>query len=279
VHGLNSLWFIPLTLAAAYYFLPKILGKSIYDYYVAIIGFWWLSVSMAFSSGSRLIGGPVPAWVGTLGTASNMLVLVGVLIVCVNLFGTLAGSFGAANKSVTLRFVVLGIFGFVFAAVLNFLLSLRGFAATAQFTFIPELRDWVVLYACFSTAMFGAAYFYLPRVTGKAWRSNALVTTHAYATLLGVLVLVVGLFFAGWQQGLMLNDAKVAFSDITKAMQPWFLFRTIVLMLLTLGHVAFAINFVWVACPFSSSSTPEAVISTPPALGLPDGHAAGGHHA
>ncbi len=279
VHGLNSLWFMPLTLAAAYYFLPKILGKSIYDYYVAVIGFWWLSVTLAFSSGSRLIGGPVPAWVGTLGTASNMLVLVGVLIVCVNLFGTLAGSFGAANKSVTLRFVVLGIFGFVFTAILNFLLSLRGFAATAQFTFIPELRDWVVLYDCFSTAMFGAAYFYLPRVTGKAWRSNALVTTHAYATLLGVIVLVAGLFIAGWQQGVMLNDAKVAFADITKAMQPWFLFRTIVLMLLTLGHVAFAINFVWVACPFSSQSTPEAALSAPPALGLPDGHAAGGHHA
>lgn len=275
VHGLNNLWFLPLALAAAYYFLPKILGKSIYDYYVAIIGFWWLSVTLAFAGGARLIGGPVPAWVGTLGTASNMLALIGVLIVCVNLFGTLAGRVGDVKKSVTLKFVVLGILGFVVAIVLDFLLSLRDVAATAQFTFIPEVRDWVVVYACFSTAMFGAAYFFLPRVTGKAWRSPALVTAHAYATLLGVVVLVVGLTYAGWQQGVMLNDASVPFANITKAMQPWFAFRTVVLMLLTLGHLAFAINFVWIACPFSSQSTPEAAIKTPPALGL----AEGGHHA
>ncbi len=266
VHGLYGLWFIPVALAAAYYFLPKILGKPISNYYLAALAFWWLVGTTAFAGGSRLIGAPVPVWIPTLGTVANFLLVVPVVIISLNLFGTLSGRYRVLSGSVTLRFIFMSMLGFVLASALNFALSLRGFTRIAQFTLLTGLRDWLILYACFSTAMFGAAYFILPRLTEREWRSPALVKAHFGATVLGVLLLTAGLAYGGWQQGQMLNDAAVPFGDITKALTFWFTFRSLGLMLLLVGHVAFLINFVWIACPICSQGTAPAQFRNPPAL-------------
>ena len=278
VNGLYGLWFIPIALAAAYYFLPKILGKPVANYYLAALAFWWLVGTTAFAGGSRLIGAPVPVWLPTLGAVANFLLVVPVVIISLNLFGTFAGRYGALNGSVTLRFILVSMVGFVLASALNFALSMRGFAQLVQFTFVTELRDWLILYACFSTAMFGAAYFILPRLTEREWRSPALVRAHVAATVLGILALTVGLAYAGWEQGKLLNDAAVPFSEITKSLTFWFTYRSVGLMLLLVGHVAFLINFFWIACPFSSRSTTPAQFQNPPDLSLPkpivtEGHA------
>ena len=275
-HGLYNLWFVPVALAAAYYFLPKILGKPIANYYLAPLAFWWLAVTSAFAGGSRLIGAPVPVWIPTLGIAANMLVVVGVVIVALNLFGTLSGRHAAAKNSLTLRFIIISIVSFVLAAVMNLALSMRGFAAIVQFTVLDGLRDWLTFYACFSTAMFGAAYFMLPRLTGREWRSAALIKVHFGATALGVLLMIVGLTYAGWSQGHMLNDTALPFASITKAMTFWFAFRTVVLGVLLLGHVAFFLNFLGMACPFNFAKVPDAIFRAPPDLS-PEAHAPVGH--
>jgi len=60
VHGLYGLWFVPVALAAAYYFLPKILGKPIANYYLAPLAFWWLVIVTALAGGRRLGAGDPP---------------------------------------------------------------------------------------------------------------------------------------------------------------------------------------------------------------------------
>jgi cytochrome c oxidase cbb3-type subunit 1 len=272
VHGLYNLWFVPMALAAAYYFLPKLLGKPIANYYLAGMAFWWVAVSTAFAGGSRLIGAPVPVWIPTLGIVANMLVVVGVIIVALNLFGTLSGSHAAARGSITLRYILISIVSFMLAAVMNLALSMRGFAATVQFTLFDGLRDWLTFYGCFSTAMFGAAYFVLPRLTGREWRWGGLMKLHFGATVLGAILMVVGLAIGGWQQGSLLNDAAVPFAEVTNKMSFWFAFRTGVLGLLFLGHLAFFVNFLGMACPFNSQGNVPATFRTPPALSL-EGHA------
>jgi cytochrome c oxidase cbb3-type subunit 1 len=123
--------------------------------------------------------------------------------------------------------------------------------------------------------MFGAAYFFLPRLTGKEWRSTALVQAHFGATVLGIVLMTVGLAAAGWQQGQLLNDPAVKFAEITRAMTGWHTFNSVVLGVLLVGHAAFMINFVWIACPINSQGTPVAQINPPPALSLSakEGHA------
>jgi cytochrome c oxidase cbb3-type subunit I len=277
VHGLYGLWFVPIALAAAYYFVPKILGKPIANYYLSPLGFWWLAITTAFAGGSRLIGAPVPVWIPTLGTVANFLLVVPVVLISLNLFGTMSGRYSALGGSVTLRFILLSMAGFVLASGLNLAFSLRGFAEIAQFTLLAELRDWVILYACFSTAMFGAAYFMLPRLTEREWRSAALVKAHLGATLLGVALMIVGLGAAGWQQGQMLHDAARSFGDINQALTTWFTVRTAGFGLLLVGHLAFLINFFWIACPLGSAGTAAAQFRAPPALTLAKGPASEGH--
>lgn len=266
VHGLYGLWFVPVALAAAYYLLPKILGKSISNYYLAPLAFWWFAISTAFAGGSRLIGAPVPVWIPALGTVANFMLVIPVVLIGLNLFGTLSGRYASLSGSVTLRFVLMSMLAFVLGAVFNFALSFRGIAEVAQFTLLSGLRDWLMFYACFSTAMFGATYFILPRLTGHEWRSPALVKIHLGATVLGVVLLTVGLAWGGWQQGNLLNDAKLSFTDVSKAMTFWFTYRTGGLALLLLGHAAFLVNFAFIACPFNLSGAAPAQINPPPAL-------------
>lgn len=275
VHNLYGLWFLPAALAAIYYFLPKLLGRPIKGYYLAPLAFWWFVASTALAGGARLVGAPVPVWIPTLGTVANMALVLPVFVVALNVFGTVSGRFGAATGSLTLRFILLAVAGFLLNAVLNLLLSLHGFAEVAQFTLLGTLRDWSALYLAFSTAMFGAAYFFLPRLTGKEWRSSALVQAHFGATVVGSILLLIGLGAGGWQQGGLLGNASVAFGDITKALTGWHTLNTVGLGVLLVGHLAFLINFIWIACPLNSQGTAAVTIPVPPALALAskEGHA------
>lgn len=265
VNGVHGLWFVPLALACAYYFVPKITGQPIHNYYLAGIGFWWLVIATAFAGGARLIGGPVPAWVSTLGTVANYLIVPAVVIVFTNFFKTLAAGFAHAKGSVTFKFTFLSLVAFFFSAVLNLVLSNRGLAAGMQFTLIPELRDWVISYACFSTAMFGAAYFIVPRLAGRPWHSSALVGIHFWLTVVGIVCLVVGVGYAGSEQGRLLNS-NAPFAEITALLKPWLVFRTVSLLALLVGHLAFALNFFWTAFNTVLATGPKAEFANPPAM-------------
>lgn len=275
VHNLHGLWFLPAALAAIYYLLPKLLGRPVSSYYLAPLAFWWFVISTAFAGGARLVGAPVPVWIPTLGTVANLALLLPLFIFALNFFGTIGGRAGSALGSLSLRFVVLAIVGFFLNATLNLLLSIPGFAAIGQFTLLGVLRDWSALYATFSVAIFGAAYFFLPRITGKGWRSGALVQVHFGATVVGVIMLLVGLGAGGWQQGCLLRDASTGFSDVTRALGGWHTLNTAGLAVLLVGHLAFLLNFIWIACPFSSKGTVDVTIPVPPALSLEtkEGHA------
>ncbi len=275
VHNLYGLWFLPVALAAIYYLLPKLLGKPVSQYYLAPLAFWWFVIGTAFAGGARLVGAPVPVWIPTLGTVANMALLLPVVIFALNFLGSLSGRLGTVGGSLSLRFVLLAIIGFFVNAVVNLLLSLRGFAEVAQFTLLGNLRDWSAFYATFTVAIFGAAYFFLPRLTGKEWRSSALTKAHFGATVVGVILLVIGYGAGGWQQGGLLNSASVGFADITAALSGWQMLNSFGLGLLLVGHLAFLINFIWIACPLNSRGTTNVTIPVPPALALAgkEGHA------
>lgn len=275
VQGLYGLWFVPVALAAIYYFLPKILGKPISNYYLAPLAFWWLVAATALGAGVRLIGAPVPVWIPTLGIVASMMLVLPIVVIALNIFGTLKGSLGAVGGSVTLRFIAVSIAGFFLAAILGLVLSLREVAVLTQFTLLGGLRDWLVFFGCFSTAMFGAAYFFLPRLTGRGWRSPALVSVHFGATLIGFLLVAVALGLGGWKQAHLLHDASVTFATITDTLAGFHKLGSAGLALIVLGQLAFAINVLSAACPINFLGTPTVEIRNPPAMTLAtkEGHA------
>jgi len=271
VNGVYALWFVPLGLAALYYFLPKITGHPLGQYQLAGLGFWWFLVCTAFAAGSRLIGGPLPAWISTLGIVANYVAVPAVVIIVTNLLGAFSGKLTALKSSVSLQFLILSLAGFVLLAVLNLVLSFRGVAAVVQFTFLPDLRDWLAWYGVFSTAAFGAAYFILPRVTGLAWNSSLLIRVHYLCTALGLFLILFGSVVGGVVQGRLLGAAATPFADVLKGITPWLVLHSTALIVLLTGHMAFVINYAWmalaaVACPKSAE---PAAFANPPAMEVP----------
>ncbi|MFQ3578403.1 MAG: cbb3-type cytochrome c oxidase subunit I, partial [Verrucomicrobiia bacterium] len=43
-HNVLGLWFTPIGLAAAYYFIPKVTGRPVHSYYLSALGFWSLAL-------------------------------------------------------------------------------------------------------------------------------------------------------------------------------------------------------------------------------------------
>src|SRR5262245_18196648 len=107
-HSVLGLFYTPLSLAAIYYFLPKVIGRPIKSYNLSLIGFWTLAFFYGQIGGHHLIGGPVPEWMVTLSIVQSIMMIIPVVAFTVNQYLTLRGHSAALIHSPTLRFIVLG---------------------------------------------------------------------------------------------------------------------------------------------------------------------------
>ena len=101
-HNVLGLWFTPIGLAAAYYLIPKVIGRPIHSYYLSIIGFWTLALFYNWAGMHHLIGGPMPAWLVTVGIVGSMMMFIPVITVAINhhltTMGALRTSSGSARR-------------------------------------------------------------------------------------------------------------------------------------------------------------------------------------
>lgn len=254
--NLLSLWLVPTALAAAYYLVPKLTGRTIANYDFAPHGFWALLFFGAWTGARHLIGGPVPAWVPTLGIVTTLIVIFHYVIVALNLRGGL----GRAKGDAALGFVSFGLFAYLIGGVLDTVFSFRFFAETVQFTYFPVAQLKLALVGAYSFLILGAIYYLAPRITGVAWPSAGLIRAHFRLTLLGTVVTVVSLGAAGWTQGRGLLDAKASFAVIAARTHPWLLAATAGEGLLLLGSLVLTVHFFRLqavaGCPtFGSTAT------------------------
>jgi cytochrome c oxidase cbb3-type subunit 1 len=103
-HNALGLWLTAINLGAAYYFIPKVLGRPVHSYQLSLLGFWTLAFFYALNGMHHLIGGPLPSWMITTSIVASVLMLIPVLAVAVNHHMTMVGRFGALRHSPTLRF-------------------------------------------------------------------------------------------------------------------------------------------------------------------------------
>ena len=141
-HNVLGLWMTPLGLAAAYYFIPKIVGEPIYSYSLSLIGFWALALFYSQVGLHHLIGGPVPTWAVTISIVHSMMMLVPVIAVAVNQHMTVAKHFRLLKYSPTLRFVTLGAMMYTFASVQGSFEALRTINTVTHFTHYTVARAY-----------------------------------------------------------------------------------------------------------------------------------------
>ena len=244
VSNLLLLWIGASALAAVYYFLPKVLGRTISGYYLAPVAFWTFFLFAGWTGPAALIGGPVPLWIQSVGVVAGAMLIVPVIITAINFHGTLSaeGGWSRAWNDTTLRFVSFGAVAFTLFGALNAVFAFRGYNAVVRFTSFAAGQEQLLTYAFASMVIFGAAYFVLPRLTGSLWPSAKLVHAHFWAAALGAVASIVALLVGGWESGKQLADASLSLQQVAKAGSSWNLALVVSAVLLLVGHVAFALN-------------------------------------
>jgi cytochrome c oxidase cbb3-type subunit 1 len=239
-HNALGLWLTAISLGAAYYFIPKVLGRPIYSYGLSLLGFWTLAFFYALNGMHHLIGGPVPEWMITTSIVASGLMVIPVLSVAVNHHMTMVDRFAALRYSPTLRFIVLGSIAYTAVSLQGIFTAFRAVNRITHFTHWTIAHAHVGVYGFVTFVMFGSMYYILPRVTGREWPSARLIRWHFWLTLGGLALYVVPLTVAGVFQGLALLDPQAPF-QVSVQRSLWGLVgRSLGGLALTAGHVVFA---------------------------------------
>jgi cytochrome c oxidase cbb3-type subunit 1 len=242
-NNLMFLWFGAIALGTAYYMIPKVIGRPVYSYHLAAIGFWTYALFASWTGMQRLVDGPFPAWMVTASIAASILTLIPVATVGLNHHMTMRGYFGLMRYSPTLRFTVFGAFAYTAFSLMGILLSLRSIAGYVHFTEASVAYTHAGLYAFFTMIIFGSMYYIVPRLVGREWRYATLIKLHFWASAYGVGLMVAMLFLGGIAEGSSMADASRPFADATDSILPYLRGRSVSGMLLTIAHFIFAFHF------------------------------------
>lgn len=209
--ALTLLFFIPVAVASAYYIAPKVTGRPVYSYSLAIFGFWALVAIGPWAGMQKLIGAPFPPVLTYIGAGAAVLFFIPAITVGLNILMTVKSHGELAKSSPSLRFTSAGIIFLVCMGVLGLWLNLTEVLKGVQFSITGYGYDVLALYGVFSMCIFGAIYFIVPRVTMREWLSTRLIKFHFNLSVYGVIAIVLGSILGGYLQG----EAQQAYD------QPW----------------------------------------------------------
>ncbi len=244
-HNVLGLWLTPMALATVYYVIPKVLGRPIHSYYLSVLGFWSLAIFYNWAGMHHLIGGPVPVWLVSAGIVASVMMVIPVIVVGLNHHMTVVGRHREVWRSPTLRFAVFGAISYTITSLIGSSMALRSVNEVTHFTHFTVGHAHQGVYAFFTMVMFGGVYYMMPRLLKREWPSAGLISLHFWAASIGITIMIVALHVGGWIQGLQMNNSEIPFIETVENTVPWLKARSVSGLLLTVGHVAFAINFFW----------------------------------
>ena len=242
-HNALAVWFTPIGLALAYYFIPKIVGRPIYSYYLSLLGFWTFALFYNWNGVHHLVGGPVPNWLQTISIIASVLMVIPVLTVAVNHHLTTVGRFSALRTSPALRFTVFGAMCYTAVSFQGSMEALRGVQQTVHFTHYTIGHAHLGVYAFLTMMLFGAMYYITPRVARWDWARPSWIEVHFWLTVSGVLLYVGAMCLGGYLQGRALNNAAIPFPAVVELTRPYLTLRSLSGALIGAGHVIFAVLF------------------------------------
>jgi cytochrome c oxidase cbb3-type subunit 1 len=270
-HNLLVVWFGLIGLAAIFYVVPKLTGRDLYSRYLALLTFWML---ILFGSwGGIPANAPVPAWMPASSVVATGLGVITVISVFLNMRRTLGGKCLLLMSDPSLKFIGFGLVAFVIGGFARAIMAWPDLNQLTQFTWFTPAKDLLNSYGFFAMVMFGAVYYIVPRLVGVEFLSAKLVRAHFWTAAAGVLLFVVPLAVGGIVQGLRLQHADIAFTDIAKGTLPFLRVSTMGDLLMALGHLMFLTNLAGLVLQFyrarAVSAWKEATAEIQPAEARP----------
>jgi cytochrome c oxidase cbb3-type subunit 1 len=242
-NNLLFLWFGAIGLGTAYYMIPKVIGRPVYSYHLATIGFWTYALFSSWTGMQRLVDGPFPAWMITASIAATILTIIPVATVGLNHHMTMQGYFPLLRYSPTLRFTVFGAISYTVFSGLGVLLSLRSVNRYLDFTQASVAYSHMGLYAFVTMILFGSMYYIVPRLVGREWRYASLIKLHFWASAYGIGLMSLMLLAGAVVQGSSLNDPSLSFVETVQSILPYLRGRSLAGLLMTASHFIFAFHF------------------------------------
>jgi cytochrome c oxidase cbb3-type subunit 1 len=243
VGSLIDLWLTPIALGTAYYLIPKLVGRPIYSYKLALFGFWSLALLGGWTGMTHLIGGPLPAWMITASIVARVLMILPVLAVAVNFHLTTKGSLEGVSWNPALRFAVIGAMAYTAYGFEGSLISTRSVGQITQFTFVTFGNAQLGLFGFYSMILFGAYYYIVPRLLERQWRLPGLIRAHFWLSAVGIGLLLFDLTMGGLIQGFGLQDPQISMSAVSDLLWPFLVIQNFAVLLLALANLSFAVGF------------------------------------
>ena len=241
-YALIFLFFTPVALGTAYYLAPKITGRPVYSYALALFGFWALAVIGPWAGMQKLAGGPLPQFLPYLGAAATVLILIPALAVGVNILLTLRGHEAEVVASPSLRFTIAGIVSFVILGLVGLGLNTPAALKMTQFSLAGYGFEVLAMYGFFSMCAFGGIYFIVPRITRREWLSRRFIGWHFWLSLYGIGTVVVCSIMGGLFQGAAQEAYNTAWSDASTRNYAYNVGTTVAWGFITLGSLFFLLH-------------------------------------
>jgi cytochrome c oxidase cbb3-type subunit 1 len=242
-HNLLTVWATPAGLAAAYYFIPKVIGRPIHSYYLSLLGFWSFALFYNWNGIHHLVGGPLPTWLISVSIVASVLMFIPVITVAINHHLTTVGHFDKLKYSPTLRFVVFGAMSYTAVSFQGSFEAIRSQSEITHFTHYTVGHAHLGLYAFLTMILFGAIYYIMPRLVKWEWPYPVLIKFHFWLVAIGIILYVLSMNVGGVFQGLYMNDASRPFIESVEVTKPYLAARSIGGALILVGQLFFIFLF------------------------------------
>ena len=240
--GLIYLFFIPIAVGSAYYLAPKVTGRPVFSYSLALLGFWSLAIIMPWAGLQKITGAPIAVFLGPWGAAATVLFVIPAVAVGVNVLKTMASNQQAVQYSPSLRFTAAGIVALLVFAGLGMLLNTLTGLRLTQFTIANYGMDVLAIYGVFSLCVFGAIYFIVPRIMGREWLSGRLISMHFWLSVYGTILVALFAIFGGFQQGVGQENYLDPWSAVAGRGTRYFIGITLSLLFVLGSNVFFVLH-------------------------------------
>ncbi len=220
--ALMFLFFTPVAAASAYYIAPKVTGRPVYSYSLAIFGFWALAIIGPWAGMQRMMGTPISSFIQFLSAGAAVLMIIPAIALFVNIIKTAKSNSDAMSYSPSLRFTVAGAVGMLVFTVLGAMMALPDALRFTQFSVAQYGLELTGLLGFFSMCMFGAIYFIVPRITNREWISAGMITQHFWLFIYGVsFIAVFYTFLGGFMHGYSLEQVGEPHSAAVARLYPY----------------------------------------------------------
>jgi len=245
MHNLVGLWITPAGLATIYYFLPLSAKNALFSHKLSLLGFWTLALFYPMNGTHHYLYSPIPHWTQTVAVTHSLWMIIPVLTVIVNFFGTMLGRWGTVlggggADNYAAKFFMIGVVSYLIGSVQGSIEALHRFQQLTHFNDFVVGHAHLTVFGAMIMWVVGGLYYVWPRLTGRQLWSDRLASWHLWLTITGFTAMVLGLTIQGFIQGAMLDNGA-DFVDSVKEMQPWWVTRTIVgtIMDVALGFMAY----------------------------------------